>query len=475
MHTRFSITVLFLALASTVFCQRMVPFQSSQQSRAKSYGVLLEYMRSGSAVRAHEKCGLPAISYAIKNRNRLKPAVRAALEMILDRPENQKSILVGSMRVHYDTAGDNAPAMLDSLYQKIPGSYDQYADSVASIANYCAMYETQVLGYLPIPSDGDAGGGPEHDIYITSLDDYGYTSPDSVLLGTPSGDGETWTSFTTVDNSFQFVTPPANKGMPGLRVTLAHELHHSIQIGNYGYWESDRFFYELTSVWMEDVVFPQVKDYLQYTSSSDGQFANPQVPFNSDDFIMYSRAVWAHYIAKRFGRDAMLRSWQEIPLAPPLQAIDLALSKPPYDVGFKSAFAEWTLWNYFTGARSDTVDYYPEGGLYPEIASLPVNFTPPSQPVDGSLPVLSSYYYTISYAERNLPLVVTNINLDSAISGYGSSFLFTCTLAEAQNSNFSASLNVFDPANWYSRIITGENSVSRIHFPIPSRQTAREL
>ena len=62
---------------------------------------------------------------------------------------------------------------------------------------------------------------------------------------------------------------------------------------------------------MEDVVFPAVKDYLQYTSSSEGHFANPGVPFNSDDFIMYSRAIWAHFVAKRFGRDAMLRPGKE--------------------------------------------------------------------------------------------------------------------------------------------------------------------
>ena len=210
-----------------------------------------------------------------------------------------------------------------------------------------------------------------------------------------------------VDNTFQWVNPPVNRGMPGLHVTLAHELHHSIQIGNYGYWTSDIFFYELTSVWMEDVVFPQVKDYLQYTSSNEGHFANPQVPFNSNDFIMYSRAIWAHFIAKRFGRDAMLRSWEEISSAPPLQAIDHALNKPPYNSSFKNAFAEWTVWNYFTGARSDSVLYYPEGASYPEIASSTIDFVPPAETLGGNLYVLSSAYENINSGGESL-----------AISGY---------------------------------------------------------
>ena len=459
MFSRLYTAFLLFLLSITARCQHSLPLNFNQALQAKSYDVLNQYMKSGNSAGAHEKCGLPAISYAIKNRDHLSPEVRSALETILDRPTNQKSILVGDMRVHYDTTGDNAPAMLDSLFQKIPRTADQYADSVAAIANYCEKFETQVLGYLPIPSDGDAGGGPEHDIYITNLGDYGFTSPDSALISKPNdGEGGTWTSFTTIDNSFQFVNPPMNKGMPGLRVTLAHELHHSIQLGNYGYWWSSVFFHEITSVWMEDVVFPQVKDYLQYTTSRQGHFVNPQVPFNSNDFIMYSRAIWAHFVAKRFSRDAMLRSWEEIRLAPPLQAIDHALSKAPYNSSFKNAFAEWTIWNYFTGARSDSALYYPEGADYPEIASMSIDFVPPSQSLDGSLFILSSHYYIISFGTETLPFLVSNIELDSAITGYPSTFPYSCSLAKDQNSNLSASLLVSDPSNWYSKILVGGNS-----------------
>ena len=160
MYSRLSIAVTLFCIGPTVLCQSAMPLGANQTVRSKSYEVLKQYMKSGGAIAAHEKCGFPAISYAIKNRDRLSPEVRSALEIVLTRPTNQKSILLGNIRVHYDTTGGNAPAMLDSLYQKIPGTADQYADSVAAIANYCETFETQVLGYLPIPSDGDAGGGP---------------------------------------------------------------------------------------------------------------------------------------------------------------------------------------------------------------------------------------------------------------------------------------------------------------------------
>jgi len=242
--------------------------------------------------------------------------------------------------------------------------------------------------------------------------------------------------------------------MPGLRVTLAHELHHSIQLGNYGYWSNDIFFHEITSVWMEDVVYPQVKDYLQYTSSNSGHFANPWVPFNSNEFIMYSRGIWAHFVAKRFGRDAMLRTWEEIRQVPPLQAIDAALSKAPYNSSFNNAFAEWTGWNFFTGARSDSVLYYPEGALYPEITSSSISFTPPSQSGAGALLALSSAYLSVSFRGDIFPYVVSNINLDSAISRYSSGFPYSYSIVEVGNDSLAAKLNVPDPSNWFAKLLT---------------------
>ncbi|MGA7160235.1 MAG: MXAN_6640 family putative metalloprotease [Bacteroidota bacterium] len=479
MYPKSFITVLFVLGSRTVMSQEVIPLSATQSLRAHSYEILNHYMESRGSIYTHGKCGLPVISYAIKNRDRLNPEVRFALDNILTRPTTQKSILSGHFRVHYDTTGSDAPAMLDSLYQPIPGSADQYADSVASIANYCETFETQVLGYLPSPSDGDAGGGPEYDIYIASPlvlgpGGYGQTNPDSILVSKP--DGGTYTSFIEIDNTFDWVNPPVNRGMPALRVTLAHELHHSIQIGNYGYWTGPPdlshntyiFFYELTSTWIEDVVFPDVKDYLQYTSGSDGHFAEPWVSFNSDGNIMYSRAIWAHFIAKRFGRNAMLRSWEEISSAPPLQAIDRALSKPPYNSNFKNAFAEWTVWNYFTGARSDSLLYYPEGSSYPEIASSTIDFVPPAETLGGNLYVLSSAYENINSGGESLPFLVSNVNLDSAITRYPNTFPYSYILSENQNSSIAASLGVPDQANWYSKALL-PGAVTLDPFPDPFR------
>ena len=109
-----------------------------------------------------------------------------------------------------------------------------------------------------------------------------------------------------IHHDFSFVNPAANRGLPGLRVTLAHELHHAIQIGNYGYWESDQYFYVMTSVWMEDAVYTDVNDYYQYLRSSSGHFRHPEISFTSNDFVVYSRGIWCQFLEKKFGRPIIL-------------------------------------------------------------------------------------------------------------------------------------------------------------------------
>jgi len=72
---------------------------------------------------------------------------------------------------------------------------------------------------------------------------------------------ERWTSDIDIDNDFIGSKYNA-KGIQALRVTAAHEFHHAIQYG-YGWW-GERYPYELTSTWMEDVVYTDVNDYYQY-------------------------------------------------------------------------------------------------------------------------------------------------------------------------------------------------------------------
>ncbi len=396
------------------------------------------------------KCGLPAISYALSQESSLPAYMRSSLSVVLTRPVMQKSITVGRFRVFYDTTGANTPALLNAFGIRIPGSADAFADSVASIANYVADFETDgSLGYLsPLPVNGTP-----YDIYIEELGAlYGFTTPETPLDTKP--DGGTYSTFITIDNDFVFVKPDSNKGLPALRVTLAHEFHHAVQIGKYAYWVNDRYFYEIASVWMEDVVFTDVNDYYEYLRSSQGHFQNPGVPFTSSQLIMYSRGIWGQYVEKRFGREAMRATWDKMVNARPIQAIDLALNS--YGSNLRLAFAEWTLWNYFTSGRANPTLYYPEGAFYPVIRQTTNTFTPPSLTAAGSTGPLSSQYFNIVTQQDTLTLALANINIDNQNPNATFSFAYQLNTNRIDDSYKETGSGVFykldvpDRTNWYT-------------------------
>jgi hypothetical protein len=350
--------------------------------------------------------------------------------------------------------------MLDiGSYARIPGSSHEFVDSVLSILQYVHPLLTINLGYLEPPSDGGLGGGPEYDIYIMELGlAYGSTVPD---YGSPNGD--TVGTFITLDNDFAFVRPSPNKGMPGLRITVAHELFHASQLSRYGYWYvNDTYFYEISSTWFEDVAYTEVNDYLQYLYAPWSHFRYPETAFASGDrVIMYSRGIWGQYVQKRHHIDAMRRTWEYIREGPPLPAMDNTLQEN--GSSFVEGFAEWTLWNYFTGHRSNPVDYYPEGHSFPLMAQTTIEFTPPSRQLGGSLPSLAARYYTVLSGGDTLTIALANTNLDAALAG-GAVHPYTLLISDTQTdesyqptgTGLYVKLDVPDLIHWAQWYIVGD-------------------
>jgi len=209
--------------------------------RRQAYQMLAGSIPSGAKAVQPDKCGLHVIASAMQHQRELSPGQRNALSILQTRPSLDTSIVADRFRVHFDTTGLNTPALLDSSHTRIPGTAFAYADSVAAIAAYVYSYETSILGFPPPPSDGGLGGGPEYDIYIEDLGVglYGLTTPDIDVV-----EGGTSSTFIEIQSDFSFVNPPGNRGLPAMRVTIAHEFIHAIQIGNYGFWCTDVWFHE---------------------------------------------------------------------------------------------------------------------------------------------------------------------------------------------------------------------------------------
>ncbi len=427
------------------------------------------------------KCGFDLCAAAYRIRATAPASLAASLNGILSRYDLQKERTLGHFAVHYDTSTTNTPALLDSLHQRIPGSAEAFVDSVLAIANAVYVFEIDTLGYLPPPDDGTAGGGPQYDIYVIDLgSEYGETTPETQLDSRV--DGGTYTTYMTIDNDFIFVTPDSNRGLPALRVTLAHEFHHAIQLGHYGFWMSESYFYELTSTWMETMAFPAVTDYLNYVRASWGQFKNPGTPFASNDLIMYSRSVWATYLSTRYGRDIMREIWEEIHVEGPLAANATILVN--HGTSFASVFSEWNLWNYYTADRAQPGSYYPRGSLYPRIASTGMDFagSGSGQTINGTLPSLSARYYDIASGSDTGTVIVTNLDAATALNATIPQRSYTLTLSHQQyNAAYERVVDACyytmaydDPTIWKSWVVSaGSPTVSGVKngiaFPNPYR------
>jgi hypothetical protein len=378
----------------------------------------------------------------------------------------QTSILRNGFRVHFDTSGTDAPALLNPQGQHIAGTAYAFAESTASVLAYVVGVEIGTLGY-PLPvEDGTLGGGPELDIYIMELGStYGMTNADNDI---PAG-GRSSTSI-TIDNDFAFVSPAANRGIPALKVTLAHEFHHAVQIGDYGLWPDDVYFYEITSTWLEDVVYTNVNDYYNYLRSSYSQLRSPNVAFTSSGMIAYSRAIWGHFIAKAYGPAMMRRAWEEVRAMRPLEAMDAALRERGST--FPLAFAEWARWNYFTGSRADSVNYYPEGAYYPEVVQVWRDFVGPLTTIASSVDPAGARYHQILVSRSGggadtLTIAVVNCDLASAEVLFPVSQSYSCALRQDRpdaayketGSSLYASFSADNLALWSIWFFVGRNSL----------------
>lgn len=422
-----------------------------------------------------DKCGLWLAFEIDRHQNEFTPAQRDRIQALLTPAATQTDRVIGHFHIYYDSTGPAAPAMISidstsGACTPIPGTADQYVDSVGAWFNHAWSYEIDTLGYLAPPVDAD-GYYRINIVNFTSMGNFG-TYGETVHGLTPLNPGPppTYATYIEIDNTFCDVYYPT-RGMPALRVTAAHEFHHAIQLGRYGEWTSDLYFYEITSTWMETVVHPEVRDYFQYIEIPQappnppipqGQFATPDVAFTSSGgLIQYSRAIWGKFIEKRFSRDVMRHAWEYMRQTPSIPSMDHALVDAASS--FRQAFLEWTLWNFHTDTLSDPVKYYREGRDYPPMATRPaVEYSHAARSFTDSIQAISSVYHPICLlptpqdncnASPKMLAIVSNLNTAQAMSGQSYNFVYD--LADNGDATYKhlangiwVRLDVPDPQNW---------------------------
>lgn len=308
------------------------------------------------------KCAFGLVSKVRGNLNKFNALQRETLASLLTRPQTDTSIVspLGYFRIHYNNKGTSQPA------------YD--ISKLAAAADSAYTAEVSAMAFPPPPDDSPAGGDEKYDIYIQDIAGYyGYTDPEAV-----AGD-HSYTSYMILDNDF---IGPGYKthGIDAARITIAHEFHHAIQLGNYAYKSvngqfpyrfEDEFFHELTSTSMEKFVFGYIYDYINYLPSF---FEYPGRYFAGR--TGYELSIFNIFLKEKFGYPLLKRTWEFILSSPALQAVTLALEEK--STTFRNILSEFGVWTYYTGSRARAGEYFKDASRFPKIKPVMINnFTPP--------------------------------------------------------------------------------------------------
>ncbi|MFH0992306.1 MAG: MXAN_6640 family putative metalloprotease [bacterium] len=387
------------------------------------------HQESKSSVRGEDegiekpKCGTSIFAYAHTHSSELTPSARLAYLALLERPGRQKERLspANRFRIHYDTTGIHTPALISNTLPaaQIPKSFEQYVDSVAMLFDKSWDMIVQTMGFTSPPEDGNIGGGPEYDIYISEL---GTSNFGQTLWNTsekiPGCKNEKFPTYIEIDNDFLgFRT----SGMNGLKVTAAHELFHAVQVGSYGVWpnvpNSDFYFYELSSVWMEETAFDEINDYYYDVKSFFKTFRNIQsrtysfVRYESP-FFGYERSLWAFFLERRFGRNIIRSIWESMREASFLPSMGSVLKER--GTSFEAEFTLFGYWNYFTADRADTTKFYREGNHYPRfVPNVQTNFNGSATLSTAAFP-LSTQMFEFNLGKDTITAIVTNTDIATA-------------------------------------------------------------
>jgi hypothetical protein len=364
-----------------------------------------------------DKCGLPTIAEIDEAMENVSPEVADEIRGLRARPVLTDYIDTTHFRIHYDITGTN-------MILNWPNT--AYRDAIAVAVEQSWSDEIGVLGFREPPDDGsdpDGGGGSSHyDIYVQNLSGvYGYCQGSYTVPATPQNDA---TSYCVIDNDY------AGFGYPNpqdpMKVTVAHEFNHALQ--NAHDYTEDLWYKEASSTYMEDYVYDSINDYTQYL----GYFLS--YPYRSIDWNdgsglrIYGACVWNHFLADNFGPEIIADNWYacEGGLST-MKHIDVVLTST-YGSSIEEAFAEFAVWNFFTGTRDDG-SHYDEGVQWPLVATTKQHNLYPV--VDGEpSATYKPDYYGANYVRFNNNFVSgdgLHVSYDGPWPGTTPNYAFLCT------------------------------------------------
>jgi hypothetical protein len=261
--------------------------------------------------------------------------------------------------VHWSKKARNAPAATDGDASGVP----DFAESVLAAAATSYTIENSALGWRDAKSDGGRGarngkgGAGQVDIYLLDLGRqlFGYATTDS------RRPGRTEPGYLVIDNDY--------KGFGGnplelMQATMAHEYNHVLQF-NYDVYLDDWMF-ESTATWMEEMVYPDINDYLRFTKAFSRFPWVPMAEPRSAGVKIYGSALWNHWLDGKLGAATIREAWEAGPAVKPRDFAVAAYDRAIGAAGggsFSRQFAGFAI----ATAEINAEPVFPDAGLYEKV------------------------------------------------------------------------------------------------------------
>lgn len=258
------------------------------------------------------------------------------------------------------------PESLESTAHPILVHYEEPGDAamaaeVVALLDSSWVVEFGPLGFLEPVSDGGAcGGDARFDVFLWRGNESCYVD----IFGD--------------DIPFMVVDPWGPYGGAILDSTLAHELNHASQAA-YD-WNEPLIIFEMTSTFIEDVVFDEDDEYLlllgDFQQFPDWSFDSSEAP--GDNWFLYGSALYLLYLrdAHFAGDPSFVEDIWELSSNPPGEnepdfedALDTILQARS-SASFFDSVTGFARWRWYTGARDDG-QHFEEGALFPPEALVP--------------------------------------------------------------------------------------------------------
>jgi hypothetical protein len=228
-------------------------------------------------------------------------------------PSEETPVCGTHVCIHYITSTSDAVSTTDT---SPPSGIPDYVEQALDVfENTVWATEVTTMTYRAPKSDASSTNngaspadptGAKFDVYLLNLGDdglYGYCTSDDPNLENLSYAFNDFSAYCVLDNDYTEGVFSAQPPLANFQVTAAHEFFHAVQAA-YD-WFEDQWLLEATAVWMEDELYDEINDNLQYLP--DSPLRLPTVPLDKGATVfdpcchIYGDWIFFRFLSEWFG------------------------------------------------------------------------------------------------------------------------------------------------------------------------------